>query len=73
MRLVVDGGGRRCWELDGDSSFEESLRGLFLIRGDDKREDGDVWDVRGTSALSIVSDAKNETGHVIQQRLVLTA
>lgn len=73
MRLVVDGGGRRCWELDGDSSSEESLRGLFLARDDNERFDGGVWDVGRTGVFSIVSDAENETSDVMQESFVLTA
>lgn len=70
--LVADGGGRRCWELDGDASSEESLCGLFLVRDNDERFDGGVWDVGGASVDSIISDAKYKTSDVVQERFVLT-
>ena len=39
LRLAADGGGRRGWEVDGDSSSEESLRGRFLVRNDEMTQE----------------------------------
>lgn len=73
MRLEADGGGRRCWKLDGDSSSDESLCGRFLIRDDDPRFDGGVWDVGGALIFSMISDTKHEASDVVEECLVLTA
>ena len=47
LRLTVDGAGRCGWELDGDPSSKESLRGRFLVRDDDVRSDARIGDVGG--------------------------
>ena len=73
LRLDADGGGRRAWEVDGDSASEESLRGRFLVRDDEERNDFGVGDGSGTSVDSIVADTKNEAGDVVKEIGVFTA
>ncbi len=74
--LDADGGGRRTWEDDGDSASEESLRGRFLVRDDEKRDDAGVGDEvieRGATVDSIVLDTKHEASDVVEECFVFTA
>jgi len=67
---VADGGGRRGWEVEGDSASEESLRGRFLVRDDDVRTDDGVWISSGTVLGSIVGDAKDKASDVVEKGFV---
>lgn len=71
MRLVAVGGGRRRWEVDGDSSPNKSFRGRFLTRDDNVRSDTAVGDVGGTVLGSFISNSKDKASDVVEEGLVL--
>lgn len=69
--LGADGGGRGCWEEDGDPSPEESLRGRFFVRDNDDRSNSGVWDVGGALLESIIGNSKDEASDVVEEGFVL--
>ena len=71
--LEVDGAGRGCWEVDGDPSSKESLRGRFFVRDNDVRSNSRVGDVGGALFNSIVPDTEDDASDIVQELFVLLA
>jgi hypothetical protein len=59
--------------VDWDSSSEENFCGRFLVRDDEVRSDGGIWDVGGAGVGSFIADAEDETGYVVEECLVFGA
>ena len=71
--LDADGAGRGCWEVDGDASSKESLRGRFFVRDNDVRSNSRVGDVSGAVFDSIVCDSEDDASDIVQERFVFFA